>query len=432
MPTGDTVMTMRSETPVAWLNATAESDPDRICIATVDADYSYGDMAQMVSARASMVSADYGPGQLVPVPVAIDVASVVELLAVGLASRVPMPYVGPIPVVDAEVGETDAIVVPTSGSGGRQRFVRITEENIAAAVAASKARLGNDASDRWLLCLPLNHVGGLAILWRSFKVGGSVALGPFDSTLGRLIERTTPTIASLVPTMLSRVLDREPSLISGMRFVLVGGGAFPESLASRAARHGVRTLSTYGMTEATSQIATSRSEDRTRLVPLDGVVVGTVAADGAALPLGERGRITVDGPTVSPGFIGEPPRHGPYVTNDVGFINADGSLTIIGRMDDIVISGGENVSLGAIAAAVASFDGVSMAAAVGVPDDEWGTAVVGVVVTDLDAASLDNCARSVLAPHERPRRWVIVSHIPLLPNGKPDMAAVRKLVVPAS
>lgn len=379
-----------------------------------------------------MVPSDHGPGRLVPIPVAIDMASVVELLAVATASRVPMPYAGERPVATGEIGGDDAIIVPTSGSGGRQRFVRLTEGNIASAVDASNARLGNDASDRWLLCLPLHHVGGLSVLWRSLKVGGSVALGPFDAGLERLIARARPTIASLVPTMLSRVLDRDPSLISDMRFVLVGGGALPEALVSRAGRRSVAVLSTYGMTEATSQIATSLPDDRTRLFPLDGVVVGTVADDGTAALVGERGRITIDGPTVTPGFIGEPPRQGPYITNDVGIIDADGSLTVVGRMDDIVISGGENISLGAIAGAVSSFEGVSVAVAVGVPDHEWGTAVVGVVATDLDGESLDTLARSVLAPHERPRRWVIVDHIPLLANGKPDMAAVRKLAVPVS
>jgi O-succinylbenzoic acid--CoA ligase len=217
--------------------------------------------------------------------------------------------------------------------------------------------------------------------------------------------------------MLTRVLGRDASLISDMRFVLVGGGPLPKALADRAVRAGVPVLSTYGMTEATSQIATATTGDRTRLVPLDGVIV-TTRSDG---------RITVDGPTVSPGFLGEKPREGSYVTNDAGRIEPDGGLTVIGRVDDIVISGGENISLGAIGASLSSFEGVSAAAAVGVADPEWGTTVVGIVETDLDSDALDNLARPVLAPYERPRRWVIVDRLPLLANGKPDLAAAREM-----
>lgn len=410
-------MTMRSETPVTWLNATAESDPDRALVATIDAVFGYGEVAEMVRARERSIPADYGPGRLVPVATSLDVPSVVELLAVQAAGRVPMPYVGGRPSASGEVGENDAIVVPTSGTGGLQRFVRITYENITAAVAASRQRLGNGPSDRWLLCLPLNHVAGLSILWRSLSAGGSVALGPFDESVPSLIDRARPTVASLVPTMLTRVLGRDASLISDMRFVLVGGGPLPEALADRAVRAGVPVLSTYGMTEATSQIATATTGDRTRLVPLDGVIV-TTRSDG---------RITVDGPTVSPGFLGEKPREGSYVTNDAGRIEPDGGLTVIGRVDDIVISGGENISLGAIGASLSSFEGVSAAAAVGVADPEWGTTVVGIVETDLDSDALDNLARPVLAPYERPRRWVIVDRLPLLANGKPDLAAAREM-----
>jgi O-succinylbenzoic acid--CoA ligase len=233
--------------------------------------------------------------------------------------------------------------------------------------------------------------------------------------------------------MVYRLLDSDPSLLSDMRLVLVGGAAVSASLLEVAAQHGVPLAPTYGMTETASQIATAAigSDDEEAPWPPRGVVLGGFAVSivsdaGQEVAAGSIGRILVDGPAVSPGYLGRPDRNGPFETNDVGWVDSLGRLTVVGRSDEIIVSGGENVSLPNVAAVVGGFDGVVQAVAVGLPDDEWGT-VVGVMVEgSADESALSIAAKSELASHERPKRWVVVDTIPTLETGKPDRGAVRR------
>jgi O-succinylbenzoic acid--CoA ligase len=276
-------------------------------------------------------------------------------------------------------------------------------------------------------------VGGLSVLWRTFEIGGSLILAPFDDALPALMQRAKPTIASLVPTMVYRLLDSDASLLSYMRLVLVGGAAVSATLLEDATQHGVRLAPTYGMTETTSQIATAAigSDDEETSWPprglvLDGFTVSIVSDTGQEVATGTSGRILVDGPAVSPGYLGRPDRNGPFETNDVGWMDPLGRLIVVGRSDEVIVSGGENVSLPNVAAVIGGFDGVIQAVAVGLPDDEWGT-VVGVMVEgSADESALSIAATSELASHERPKRWVVVDTIPTLETGKPDRGAVRR------
>ena len=148
------------------------------------------------------------------------------------------------------------------------------------------------------------------------------------------------------------------------------------------------------------------------------VSIASPRADGAGI-------IAVEGAAVFGGYLGEEPRTGPFVTNDIGTIDGDGSITVLGRSDDIVTTGGENVSLPRVQDAMSRISGVDGVSVVGVDDPEWGTAVCALVVTsDLDATK--DSASLVLARHEVPRRWATATLIPLLPNGKVDTEAVRK------
>jgi O-succinylbenzoic acid--CoA ligase len=362
-------------------------------------------------------------------------SSVVELLAVALTGAVPLPYTNEQPAFDPELRSSDAILVQTSGSTGEPSIVRISPSNIAASVTASRERLGNVDADRWLACLPLNHVGGLAVVWRTLEAGGSLVLAPFDADLPELIGRSSPTIASLVPTMLHRLLDQDPSLLTDMRLVLVGGAAMPQSLVRDAVRKGVSVAPSYGMTEATSQIATSQVVSNLdsdwwplRGIPLGGFTVSVESENGEQLGADVVGRILVDGPAVSIGYLGQPDRTTPFRTNDLGSIDTYGRLSVVGRSDDVIVSGGENVSLPSVASTIRGFDGVIDAVAIGMDAPEWG-AVVGVMVEgDVDVEVLADAAAVSLAPHERPRRWVVVESLPALETGKPDLMSIRRSI----
>lgn len=457
LPTGDTVATMDSQPlaaknqaaklrfsedaaampPFVWIRDWASTDPDRVAVVSSSGIATYAELLAMIERRSRTIAKEMPQSRLVPVRVALDEPTVVELSSVVAAGGVAMPYLEEAPTVEGIPGTEDVFAVPTSGSRGAARVVRITAANITAAVLGSRSHLGTDSKDRWLLCLPLNHVGGLSILWRSFEAGGSVAIAPFDDKLPEFITASKPTVASMVPTMVRRLLSVDAACLSALRFILVGGAAVDPTLISDAHNNGVRLLATYGMTEATSQIATEKPGAMTAgAIPLDGFTVSIshesipheVPDHGRVLdPAATKGLVMVDGPAVSPGYLGEPDREGPFVTNDIGWLDDSGVLHIAGRADDVVISGGVNVSIAAVSEAVRSVPGVDDAVAVGVPDPEWGSVVVVVVSGRLTSDELVAATWEMLEAPERPKRWIVVDQIPLLPNGKHNIAAIEAM-----
>ncbi len=420
---------MAAETPHDWLVDVAHGDPDRVCLVGPDGSLTYNDVLERVRERASELSNRIGSDQIIPVRVAIDTESIVELLATQFAGGVPLAFVGESPEVPLTHARGAAICVATSGSGGTPKIVPLTYENLESSVRASKERIGNGRRDRWLLCLPLSHVGGLSIVWRSLEAGGVIAVAPFDST-GEAIEVLQPTIASMVPTMVHRLLKNNPSAIASIGTVLVGGAALAQGIWSRASASGVRLLPTYGMTEAGSQIATLSSEDERQeagLVgrALTGFTVTIIDALGAAVPTGSTGRIAVDGPAVFTGYLGHRPAPKPFITGDLGRITADGDLYIEGRYDDIVVTGGENVSTGHVTEVISRIEGVRDVCVVSLEDPEWGSIVVAMVVADRLIDSHDTMVESSLDRPARPKRWIMADGIPKLDNGKHDLTAVR-------
>ena len=300
----------------------------------------------------------------------------------------------------------------------------MTGRNVAAAVDASQRRLGNDSQDRWLLLLPLFHVGGLAILWRSLTAGGSIELHRrFDTdTAIAALHSGAVTLASLVPTMLYRILERDSGPYEGLTAVLLGGAPARIDLVERALLAGLPVLQTYGMSEAGSQVATVERGTALRALgttgpPLSGFVVSI-----------EAGEILIDGPAVSPGYVGEPPRIGAHRTGDLGHFDTQGRLVVTGRADGVIMTGGENVSPSTVEAAIESIPTAGQAVVFGVADDEWGQIAVAVIeAASDDLPQIVEGVRSLIAKHEVPRRWIAVEALPLLPNGKPDRAAAQAL-----
>jgi O-succinylbenzoic acid--CoA ligase len=421
---------MTADTPYHWLSQVAVDDPARACLIDGVAVLTYGEVLARVDARAQVVSTDTEPWEIVPVAVAIDVDSIVEILAIQHAGRVPLPHTEHSPHVPVAVAPGTAVCVETSGSSGTPKVVPLTFPNIAASVAASRTRLRNGPDDRWLACLPLSHVGGLSVVFRSFEAGGSVIASPFDSS-GGVIERLNPTIGSMVPTMVHRLADNNMDALASIGLLLVGGAALGRSLAERCVDAGVRLVPTYGLTEAGSQVATAMPGSST-MAPscvgprLDTMDVSIVGSDGKSVSVGATGLIAVDGPAVFGGYLGEEERHGRFVTNDRGWIDSDGMLHVEGRADDVIVSGGEKVSLGHVADFIGSLDGIDDVCIVGTDDDEWGAIIGAMVVASLPLGSFDKMVRRGLKPHERPKRWLKRSVIPTLPNGKHDRVAVRR------
>jgi o-succinylbenzoate---CoA ligase len=298
-----------------------------------------------------------------------------------------------------------AILVHTSGTTSAPKPIRLTYGNWLWSALGSAVALGVDPGERWLCTLPLSHVGGLSILLRSAIYGTTAIVHErfeTDRVLHALQQPDGPTVVSLVPTTLARLLDaglREPP---ALRWALLGGAPLPPALLARAAEAGVPVAPTYGLTEACSQVATAG-------VPLFCTRV-TLAQDG---------EILVAGPTVSPDAGPLPLR-----TGDLGAFDEDGRLAIVGRKADTIVTGGENVAPAEVEAVLEAHPAVLEAAVVGRPDDEWGEAIVA-LVRPRDAAappSADDlrahCAER-LARFKVPKAYILLADpLPRTGSGK--------------
>jgi O-succinylbenzoic acid--CoA ligase len=317
----------------------------------------------------------------------------------------------------------------TSGTTGAPTPVPLTLAQHRASAAAVAARLGLRADDRWLLCLPPDHVGGLAVLLRSALLGHPVRLaeGLDAAALRRLLASAPVTLAPMVPTQLAQLLDgHDGPLVSSLRVLLIGGAACAPELLQRARDAGLPVVPTWGMTEAASQLATLAPDDAAVLdflahpglagPPLDGVEVRVLDDRGAALPVGVSGRLSVRG-----AVLGDADWHD---TGDRGRLDAEGRVIVEGRLDEVIISGAVNVDAQAVVAALHASGHVREAAVLGLPDPVWGQRVAAAVVpvdgedAETLPARLDAMLREQLPATHLPRVWRIVNALPRSPLGK--------------
>ena len=328
-----------------------------------------------------------------------------------------------------------AAVLWTSGTGGRRRGVQLSARGLLHVAHASATRLGLGPADRWYASLHLAHVGGLALVVRAAALGSAVvATAGFSAAeLSRLLDNGTATHASLVPVMLEALLEvrKGQPLRRPAGALLVGGAHAPRALVERALAAGLPVALTYGMTEASSQVATaspSMVRERPDAVgpPLDGIELSVAAG----------GEILVRGPALALGYQGDPTpitdADGWYHTGDVGGLDGDGYLSVTGRIGERVITGGVTVDPAEVEAVIRAAPGVADCAVVGVADERWGERVVAAVVPvpgeALDPRALEAHQETRLSGAKRVRRWILVEAIPRNPNGKVNRAAVRRLV----
>jgi O-succinylbenzoic acid--CoA ligase len=266
-----------------------------------------------------------------------------------------------------------ALAVHTSGTTSEPKLVALTWGNVTANALGSAIALGFDRDERWLCPLPLTHVGGLMVLLRSLIYGTAAHLLPAPFHAERAtdaLRRDAITLASLVPTMLARMLDAGLARPPALRAVLLGGAPSDPALLARAAAAGVPVAQTYGLTEACSQVTTSApGEPETAGWPLPGVGVA-LEADG---------EILVTGPTVAGG--------GTLRTGDLGRLDERGRLVVIGRKADTIVTGGENVAPAEVEAVLLAHPAVADAGVFARPDAEWGEAVVARVLLRPRAAA---------------------------------------------
>ena len=319
-------------------------------------------------------------------------------------------------------GDAVRAVVLSSGTTGRPKAIELTAAGLAAVGAGCNAALGLTGTDRWLVCLPLHHVAGLAILARA-RVGGQAVTvhEGFDlDAVAAAPARDGATLVSVVPTMLGRLLDADAPLHE-YRAVVVGGAPLPAPLAARAAAAGVAVVDAYGLSETGG-----------------GCVLNGRPIPGCDVRLGDDDEILVRGPMLMRGYRFDPDATtaafvgGWFRTGDVGRWGADGSLQVVDRHRDVIITGGVNVSPTAVEHVLGEHPAVGDVCIAGAADDEWGERVVAYLVAAGDAPlpSLDELrafARPRLRAAELPREVVVLDAIPRTPGGK-----VQRQRLPAS
>lgn len=304
-----------------------------------------------------------------------------------------------------------ALTIATSGTGGEPKLVELSRAAVEAAVEGSTSKLRADPGEPWLSCLPLAHVGGLLVVLRSVLMGAPVVIRErFDPAA----VSAEPDVAytSVVPTMLARLLDAGTDL-ERFHAMLIGGAPLPTELRIRAERVGARIVETYGLTESCG-----------------GVIYDGLPFEGTRLRIGEDEGIQLLGPTLMSRYRDDPEAteraftsDGWLRTGDVGLIGADGLLTVNGRLDDLIISGGEKVWPEEVEAALGDHPAVADVAVAGRADPEWGTRVVAFVVPSdphapptLDA--LRAHAAQSLPRYKAPRELVLLPELARTASGK--------------
>ena len=274
-----------------------------------------------------------------------------------------------------------SIVVNTTGSTGIVKGIELTRANLLSSVAATHKFLGAKTGDVWSLLLPTNHIAGINVVARSIVLESDV-VGVDDYA----------DFTAIVPTQLHKALNGDAQLLShlkGCRAVLVGGAATSSQLLDSAKNAGIKVVTTYGSTETCG-----------------GCIYNNQPLEGVSVQIDQTGLLQVAGPMVF--------ESGWYTTSDLAEIK-DGKVFILGRADDVIISGGENISLVSIEKLLGE-DFIAF----GVPDDLWGSKLCLASTSKIDVAQVSKLIVENIGKHAVPKEFVVISEIPLMGIGKPD------------
>jgi len=355
--------------------------------------------------------------------------------------------------------DLDAVqsIIYTSGTTGKPKGVQLTYGNHFHSAIASGLNLGIDGLDNWLICLPLYHVGGLSIVWRSAICGIRIAIHDrFDpASIIQSICTEQVTLISLVPTMLTRILNHESfsdalPYWQKLRCILLGGAAIDRALLAKCDRLQLPIAPTYGLTEAASQVTTllpSQVQAKPGSVGLpllcDRIKIVSIEDECVELPSGEVGQILVKGANVMLGYVNFPPVEIDrwLCTGDLGYLDADGFLYVVSRRSDLIVSGGENIYPAEVESVLALHPSIVKVSAevcvIGIDDREWGQIVVAVIATDLSTAkelpSLQAirifCLEQHLASYKLPKALYKLDAFPKTGSGKIRRQAVRSILL---
>lgn len=306
-------------------------------------------------------------------------------------------------------GEADQVIVETTGSSGIRKRVQLSTNAIAASAELSNAQVGAKPGDIWSLLLPINHIAGLNVLARSIMLGSDVA------SLNQEADYT-----AIVPTQLHRALFGDAKLLEHLqrcKSVLVGGSPASKTLLDLARKTGINVITTYGMTETSG-----------------GCVYNNKALPGVSVMVSASGRLMIKGPILATGYENNPElwnehfKDGWFITSDLGDI-ANDEIKIIGRADDVVISGGENISLNAIEVELAANFPSANFLATSISDPEWGQKICLVSDLEIQIDAIAQVLKEKLGKQFVPKEFLVVKEIPEIGIGKPDRVKASQLFI---
>ncbi len=434
--------------PETWLDTHAEHAPDRPAVIADDRILDFATLREEVRAVAlGLIGEGIGPGTRVRVSFepGLDYVLVVHALLLLGATSCPVDPRDPRSVSDYDLSLESSADIPrgfghelpghatdptttvceitSSGTTGIPKSVSLSAGNVFWSAIGSAHALGVEPDDRWLVCLPLFHVSGLMPLYRALIYGTAVTIHADFAASRVAAELAGGEVSgvSLVPTALRDLIAADSGALRQPRTVLTGGAATPTALIEEAIEAGIPVCVTYGLTEATSQVTVLSTSEVPEAIGSVGrpLVTSRVKID--------QGEVLVGGPTVATGCR---ERDGWLRTGDRGRIDSDGRLWIEGRVDEMIITGGENVFPAEVESVLSSHPSVKEAVAYGVDDARWQQELRAAVVLEdgarFDPEALREWCGMELPPYKVPKLLESIDEIPLGPSGKPRRTELAK------
>jgi O-succinylbenzoic acid--CoA ligase len=316
------------------------------------------------------------------------------------------PALGCGPIHSTSVRSDISLLVATSGSTGTPKEIGITSAALLASANASNKYLGAVRGNTWSLLLPLTHIAGINVLVRAMQL----ETAPIDLR-NHVGKYPHADFTAIVPTQLFNALNENSDLLDhlkGAKAVLVGGAALSQELRTQGIAAGINIVTTYGMSETSG-----------------GCVYNAEPLDGVAFELTENGQIKISGPVLAD----VKKENGWFITQDLGKI-VDGKLQVIGRVDDVIISGGENISLSAVESEINKKFPNLQVAAFATSDSKWGQVLHVAAQTNDESikGQIMNLVAQSLGNYAKPKSIVLVDKLPLIGVGKVDRISLAKLV----
>ena len=331
---------------------------------------------------------------------------------------------------DLPPAATPELLIATGGTGGQIKFARHTWATVMAAVQGFQSHFSIATVNAYCV-LPLYHVSGLMQALRTLVTDGQLMLQPYaDLKQGQRLPlpAANPGFLSLVPTQLQELLNQGDAHLPWLRqfqAILLGGAPSWPALLAQARRLGLPLAPTYGMTETASQIATLRPAEflagqtgSGRLLP--HATVHILNGQGHPQPPNQPGRLAITAPSLFQGYLGQPPLSPPFLTDDIGYLDPEGYLHLLGRHSTTLMTGGEKVQPEELESLLLTANLVQAVCVVGLPDNRWGQAICALVVPQpkLSLAQLADWLAPQVVPYKRPKYWICLDSLPQSAQGK--------------